>query len=233
MTRARARGYSLDNQANITIHGNTAFVAEEGSHSIILYARDTVGNTGSSNTVHFTIQTGNSDIAVLGVVTSRAVVGQGFSLSINVTVESQGDYAESFNVTLYGNATVIGTRENVILPMGSRTILTFAWSTSGFAKGNYAVSAYAWPVPSETDTVDNTFADGTVKVTIPGDVDGDFDVDIMDIVMITGRYMWHIPQWWPGPPALPIDGNCDINGDGIINIQDVVICTSHYAQKWP
>jgi len=33
--------------------------------------------------------------------------------------------------------------------------------------------AYAWPVPGETDTADNTFTDGTVHVGLIGDVNGD------------------------------------------------------------
>jgi hypothetical protein len=218
-------GYSIDNQANITITGNTTFVVE-GSHSLILYANDTVGNMGSSNMVYFTARTGVSDIAILSVHTSRTVVGQGYSLSINVTVENQGDYLESSNVTLYGNAAVIGTRENIILPKGSRTILTFTWNTSGFAKGNYIISAYAWPVPGETDTEDNTCIEGVVTVTIPGDVDGDFNVDIFDAVQITSRYGKIVP---PVPP----DSNADIDGNGVVNIFDVVICTGNYGKKWP
>ncbi|MCP8308274.1 MAG: hypothetical protein H3Z53_07990 [archaeon] len=51
-------GYSLDNQANVTITENTTLSGlSEGSHSLIVYVNDTVGNTGTSETIHFSINT--------------------------------------------------------------------------------------------------------------------------------------------------------------------------------
>lgn len=48
--------YDLDNQANITIIGNTTLrYLPDGSHNLTVYANDTAGNTGVSNTVYFTI----------------------------------------------------------------------------------------------------------------------------------------------------------------------------------
>lgn len=49
-------GYSLDDQENVTIATNTTLTGlSEGTHSIIVYANDTSGNTGSSDTVYFTV----------------------------------------------------------------------------------------------------------------------------------------------------------------------------------
>ncbi len=51
-------GYSLDGQTNVTIAGNiTLSDLSEGSHHIVVYANDTVGNVGASSTVYFTIDT--------------------------------------------------------------------------------------------------------------------------------------------------------------------------------
>jgi len=51
-------GYSLDGQANVTVTGNrTLSGLSDGSHSLIVYAKDTDGNTGASETVRFTINT--------------------------------------------------------------------------------------------------------------------------------------------------------------------------------
>ncbi len=53
---AASLSYSLDNQANITVFGNTTLTGlMEGTHSITIYANDTVGNIGKSGTVFFTI----------------------------------------------------------------------------------------------------------------------------------------------------------------------------------
>lgn len=49
-------GYSIDNQANVTINGNCTLTGlTEGSHTIIAYANDTYGNIGKSNTTYFSI----------------------------------------------------------------------------------------------------------------------------------------------------------------------------------
>jgi len=51
-------GYSLDSQANVTIGGNvTLFGLPDGTHTIVIYANDTVGNTGKSVTAFFTVYT--------------------------------------------------------------------------------------------------------------------------------------------------------------------------------
>jgi len=51
-------GYSLDGQANVTITGNTTLTGlADGAHSLIVYGRDTTGNTGASGVIYFTIKT--------------------------------------------------------------------------------------------------------------------------------------------------------------------------------
>jgi hypothetical protein len=48
-------GYSLDGQANVTITGNTTLTGlSDGIHSLIVYSKDAAGNTGASETIHFT-----------------------------------------------------------------------------------------------------------------------------------------------------------------------------------
>lgn len=48
-------GYSLDNNANVTITGNTTLTGlTYGLHTVVVYANDTTGNMGSSNETYFT-----------------------------------------------------------------------------------------------------------------------------------------------------------------------------------
>jgi len=61
---------------------------------------------------------------------------------------------------------LLGTQE-IAFPSRNSTVITFVWDTTGSVKGNYAVWAYAWPVPGETDTADNTFTNGWILVTLP------------------------------------------------------------------
>lgn len=48
-------GYSLDNQANATIPGNTTIPVSEGRHTLVVFVNDTAGNMGASDTVWFTV----------------------------------------------------------------------------------------------------------------------------------------------------------------------------------
>jgi hypothetical protein len=65
-----------------------------------------------------------------------------------------------------------------------------------------------------------------VTVQIPGDVDGDFDVDILDVVKITSIYAAKLGDQQFNPDS-------DLDNDGVITILDVVKCTCHYAQVDP
>jgi len=76
-------GYCLDKQANATITGNTTLTGlAEGSHSIVVYANDTAGNMGASETFFFTrIQETLPEpfptTIVTAPITSAAAVGAG------------------------------------------------------------------------------------------------------------------------------------------------------------
>jgi len=49
--------YSLDGQEKVTLTGNTTLAGlAEGSHSLVVYASDAVGNTGVSELIYFTIE---------------------------------------------------------------------------------------------------------------------------------------------------------------------------------
>jgi hypothetical protein len=105
-------GYSLDNQANVTITGNTTLASlPDGIHEIVVYANDTFGNMGASNKIHFTVST--HDIAVTDVTVSKTIIGQGYTLYINVTVQNEGIHTETFNVTAYANTSVIQTQTTI------------------------------------------------------------------------------------------------------------------------
>ncbi|MGB9023132.1 MAG: CARDB domain-containing protein, partial [Candidatus Bathyarchaeia archaeon] len=170
------------------------------------------------------------DVAVIDILTSKSgctpmpTLGQGYSMKINVTVANQGDKPEVFNVTLYANTSVIGIQSIALDPAESAT-LTFVWDSAGWAMGNYTISAVADTVPGEEATDDNTLNDGFIFVTLPGDIDGDRDVDIFDIVRMAGVY----GVKYPNPRYNP---NCDLDNDGDIDIFDVVAAAGNYGKSW-
>ena len=68
-------GYSLDGKANVTFTGNiTLNELEYGSHWLVVYANDTVGNIGTSETTNFTIEKpGSFPIVPIAAVSIAAV----------------------------------------------------------------------------------------------------------------------------------------------------------------
>ncbi len=163
------------------------------------------------------------DIATLSVTCSKTIVGQGYTTQIYVTVRNLGDFTENFNVTVFANTTTVEKRETTLTEK-TQTSLTFTWITTDFAKGNWTISAYAEPVPQETNTMNNTLIDGSVKVTTPGDVNTDGVVNVTDAAGVSAH-------WYPGPPIGPLgyDPNFDINNDGLINVNDAAIVSAYWT----
>ena len=98
--------------------------------------------------------------------------------------------------------------QTVSLMNGNSENIIFTWNTSGFVKGNYTLSACAWPVPGEKDTADNDFTGGWVRVSMVGDLCGtgnawdfvpDGVVDGSDLSIVAKCY-----GSWPGaqPPMI-------------------------------
>lgn len=163
------------------------------------------------------------DVAIKDVTPSKTVVGQGYSLSISVSVKNYGSFAETFNIAAYYNETNIIATQDVVLANGNSTTVTLTWNTTGVTKGNYTISAYATPVPDETDIADNTYIDGFVVVAMVGDVNADGEVDILDVASVAkayGSYPGH--QTW--------NPNYDLNHDGQIDILDIAITAKNYGK---
>jgi hypothetical protein len=221
------------------------FIAGNSAGPPLIYPMQNVtsmGSTivGSTILVYTTENYGNSTYPLLNltltsvpdlpwvpctsVVSYKTVVGQGYSDVINVTTTNLGGHAETFNVTIYANKTSIQTQA-VTLTSGNSKTITFTWNTKGFAYGNYNLSANVELAPGETNSWTGPFTYGTILLTIPGDVDGNHVVNILDIVKITSIYGMK-----QGNPSF--NPNCDIGNYGVINILDVVAATSHYGQKW-
>jgi hypothetical protein len=165
------------------------------------------------------------DIAVTNVTTSKTVVGQGYPLGINVTVQNNGGAEAGFNVTVYTNTTQIAS-QIVTLSSGYSTVISFTWNTTGFVKGNYTIWAYTWPVPGETDTANNNFTDGTVYVGIPGDINYDTYVNAKDAVLLGKAFNSNT-----GQPTF--DPNADLNDDDWVNAKDAIILGKHFNEHDP
>jgi len=163
------------------------------------------------------------DVAVT-VNSSKTVVGQGYSALITVVVEDYGN-GETFDTVVYINATEVYA-QNVNLQSGTPASISYTWDTGSYAKAIYIISASAEPVSGGTNTTNNTYTTGPVEVTIPGDINGDFKVNLEDLVQLALAYGSKPgdPNWNP---------NADINNSGTVGLSDLVILALHYGQQYP
>ena len=124
--------YSLNRGANTTITGcaNTTITASTGANTLLLYANDTVGNTGASSTVAFVVNTGggaseaNSSNFTVNSSTTQVVVPANITLrqitipssvpsttAVFVLFGSRINTSESNQTTLFLNASLNITRD--------------------------------------------------------------------------------------------------------------------------
>jgi hypothetical protein len=167
------------------------------------------------------------DVAITDITPSKTVVGQGLTVKMDVNISNQGNFTETFNVIVYANTTSFAT-QTVTLTSGTSTTITFTWNTTGFAKGKYTISAITDTIPGETDIEDNTLTDGWIVVTVIGDINGDFKVDITDLVLVI-KYFGS----YPSHPTKPWNPNADINCDNKVDITDLVLLIKHFGEHHP
>ena len=155
---------------------------------------------------------------------AKTVAGRGANVSISANVTNYGEATGALNFTLYANTTVIGTNVIPFLPSGSTATLPFTWNTSGLGYGNYFINATIDLISGEPSSAIKIIG-CWITLSIPGDLNGDFDVDIYDAVRLVGAYNSHV-----GEPRF--FANADLDEDGDVDIYDVVILAGNYGERW-
>jgi len=174
------------------------------------------------------------DIAVTNMTSSKTVVGRGYNVTIQAWTRNRGTFTETFNLTIEvaGGMNEVLTRfTNITLTSGGIVVVTYAWNTTSWPMGNYSVSVYVPPVQGETSIGDNTFTDGTITISIVGDITGrygvpDGRVDMRDVGGIAKLF----GVQYPDPNYNP---NFDMNDDGKINMLDIGTVAKHFGEGFP
>ncbi|MHC4624721.1 MAG: S8 family serine peptidase, partial [Planctomycetota bacterium] len=177
---------SLTDTTDGELIGSQAVSLNAGNSTTISFDWDT---TGASITSHLleaeaSVVAGETDIAD-NAMTRTVTVNQpvhdvavtalnapsdaleGDVVSVSVTVQNQGSFAETTTVTLT-DTTGGGTIGSQVVPLnaGASTTVSFDWNTSGASTGAHVLQAQASVVLGEVDTADNT-ASTTVTINEP------------------------------------------------------------------
>ena len=167
------------------------------------------------------------DISTENVTLSTNTAYAGSIVNITVTVKNKGKISppmsETFNVTIKYGLNIIETKPVVNLPQNTTQTLTFSWNTTEVVPGNYTISAEASMVPDELNTDNNIFRDGTIRIKIPGDIDGDGYVGSSDFSALAGAYGTSSEE-----PAY--NQEADIDGDGYVGSSDFSILAGNYGK---
>lgn len=121
-------GYSLDSGANVTITGNTTLTGlSDGSHNVVVYSNDTVGNMAASSVVFFSVDTTPPLVTVLSpenrTYATRDVV---LMFTVNESTSWSGYSLDGWaNVTVAGNTTITALSE------GTHSLVVYANDTVG------------------------------------------------------------------------------------------------------
>jgi len=196
-----------------------------------LHFQDVVIKDGGGNAIPFQTQDGylaifKHDIAVTGVAASPDETYIGRTVQITVTLQNYGNVPETFTTTIYSDGNNITALQALDLLPNETRILTYDWNTTGFAANNtpYSIKAEAEILPYETNTTNNVYVDGQVKLKLIGDVNGDGKVDINDLIAWDAAY-----DSKPGDPNW--NAQADINGDGVVDNLDAHLILQNYRSS--
>jgi len=127
-------------------------------------------------------------------------------LWLNVTAQPEGNYTWKYKINSWGNISFT-PNETLFVSQGlvkqCFNNLT-VYATSGGQEGSASVQFYH----------------------LFGDVDGDRDVDIYDVVRCARDFgPCMIPEGCPRPLE------CDFDSNGLLNIYDIVLMTAYYGKR--
>lgn len=171
------------------------------------------------------------DISLTSISTPKTggyplpVIAQGQTVIVVVAAENQGNFTETFSVTVNAGATIIFSKTDVTLAQGDTTTFEALWDASHWPKGSYTIIASVHGVQDEADTADNILTEGPNLITIPGDVDGNRFVNIFDIVRMACIHL-------TSRPNPKYDANSDLNDDGAVDGFDMSVAIGNYGENW-
>jgi outer membrane protein assembly factor BamB len=230
-----------DDKTYFSSHGNKVYCVNALSGEFV-WSR-AIEATGSCAVADGNVYTGSNDgnvyafgssgihnLTITNVTTSktggsREIVGQNYTCRIYVSVKNNGDSDEASQILVYANTSQTASLV-VAVQHGHSENVSLTWNTTGFATGNYTMWVYVRPVLNEECRADNIVVESVIYIGVPGDVDGNRIVNMLDLYKIA--LVFGATRGSPNYVA-----NCDIDDNGIINMLDLYIAATHFGQTNP
>jgi len=160
-------GYSLDGLTNITITGNIfLYTLDDGSHYVSLFAMDSFGNTGSSGSIWFSIDTIPPLISITNPTTTTYITSD---IELAFTVDEATSWI-GYSLDGLENVTITGNIQLASLAEGTHSLVIYAADLSG----NIGISEVIWftiSLPDDTSTTSkiiSTTNPTTTRSSAPG-----------------------------------------------------------------
>lgn len=158
------------NSTTLSFAWNTDAATTPGLHTLTATADTVPGETNTAdNSASTTATVTWHDVEAVSI-TAPASTTQGNTAAVDVVVRNNGDFTETFDVTLASNLDgTIQTLSSGALGAGAQTTLNFSWDTTGATIATHTLTATAATVTGELDTGNNT-ASTTAEVVSAGPV---------------------------------------------------------------
>jgi PKD repeat protein len=217
-------GYWWDfgNGKNSTEQKPSTSYTQNGNYTVTLNVTD---SEGYWNTTSRTVRITEIHDVALESVQCIDKIYTDWLFSIKATVRNKGTFAETFNIIGYYNGSMLGTTAVSNLAPQTERVVDIQWNTTGLPIYVSYIIAVEADLPTDINITDNMITDGTTRTKALGDVDGDRDVDIFDIVFIASIYGVDSknPRW---------NIQADLQPNGKVDIFDVVVAASSYGKEY-
>jgi len=221
---------TMVNTTGTTYQGEIPAFAEgtRVSYKIIAYddADNSAVNDNTGQYYVYVVVPPNHDVAVINFTlpATEAYPTWENPMDIKATVKNVGTFTESFNVTVYCNNTTLQTQTVTSLTPNTQKTLAFTWDIPDIPKTwpypAYTFKAYA-NLTGDNNPNDNELTAGIVTVKWPGDIDGDGEVKLPDLVIIA-------KSWYKTVGEADYDYRADFDMDGEVKLPDLV----KLAKNW-
>ncbi|MBO0887713.1 hypothetical protein J2P12_01290, partial [Candidatus Bathyarchaeota archaeon] len=202
---------------------SAATSVQNSDHSVWIFYNSVVTSGQQIYSIHTTTTYLGNDLGVRQLSGPMPLIRSQYPVNLTTLVQNYGSSLESATLSLQANSTILSTWA-VSLAAGQSQKFYYNWTNPAW--GRYTISATLSSIsPANSPNNQDTFVQQLLRVSPPGDVNGDGTVDILDLALIAFCFNT-VPV-----PGTQCNGFVDANRDGHIDIQDLALAAFYYNKS--